>query len=49
MSIGIQREPGGEVAQHTGDGFYINPVLQGNGSKGVPAAVGGEGNRYLYI
>ena len=28
MCVGIQREPGGEVAQHAGDGFDIHTVLQ---------------------
>ena len=31
MSIGIQREAGGEVAEHSRCGFYVNSVLQGNG------------------
>ena len=39
MGIGIQREPGGEVAQHAGDGFYVNPILQGNRSEGVAEVV----------
>ena len=39
MGIGIQREAGGEVAQHTRYGFYVNSVLQGNGGEGVAEVV----------
>ena len=39
MGIGIQREPGGEVAQHSGYGFCINSVLQGYCSEGVEEVV----------
>ena len=39
MSIGIQSEPGGEVAQHTGYGFDIDTVLQGNGGEGMAEVV----------
>ena len=35
MGVGVQGEAGGEVAQHTGYGFYVNSVLEGNGSEGV--------------
>ena len=39
MGVGIQREPSGEVAEHTGYSFYVNSVLQRNGSKGVAEVV----------
>ena len=39
MGIGIQREPGGEVAEHAGYSFYVNPVLQRNRSEGVAEVV----------
>ena len=35
MGIGIQGEPGGEVAQHARHRFDVHTVLQGNGSVGV--------------
>ena len=35
MGIGIQGEPGGEVAQHARHRFDVHTVLQGNGSEGV--------------
>ena len=35
MGVGIQREPSGEVTQHTADGLDIHTVLQGNRGKGV--------------
>ena len=39
MSIGVQGETCGEVAQHAGDGLYIHTVLQGYGSEGVAEVV----------
>ena len=39
MGIGIQRETGGEVAQHAGYGFYVNSILQRNRSEGVAEVV----------
>ena len=39
MGIGIQRESGGEVAQHAGHGLDIHSVLQGYGSEGVAEVV----------
>ena len=39
MSIGIQREPSGEVAQHAGYRLDIYTVLQGYRSEGVAEVV----------
>ena len=39
MGIGVQRESSGEVAQHAGDSFYVNSILQGNRSEGVAEVV----------
>ena len=39
MGIGVQCEPGGEVAEHTGYSFYVNPILQGNGGEGMAEVV----------
>ena len=39
MGIGIQCEPGGEVAEHAADGFDIHAVLQGDGGEGVAEIV----------
>ena len=39
MGIGIQCEPGGEVAEHSADGFDIHTVLQGDGGEGVAEIV----------
>ena len=36
MSIGVQSEAGGVVAQHAADGFYIHAVLQRQCGEGVP-------------
>lgn len=36
MGVGIQGETGAEVAQDGGDGFHVHPVLEGQGSEGVP-------------
>ena len=35
MSVGVQSEAGGEVAQHTGDGLDVHAVLQCQGGEGV--------------
>ena len=35
MSVGVQREARGVVAQHRGHCFYVHPVLQGHGREGV--------------
>lgn len=35
MGVGVQGEAGGEVAQHTGDGFDVYAVLQCDGGEGV--------------
>ena len=39
MSVGVEGESGGEVAQHTGYGFDIDTVLQCNRSEGVAEVV----------
>ena len=39
MCIGVQCEPGGEVAEHSTDGLDIHTVLQGDGGKGVAEVV----------
>ena len=39
MGVGIQGESGGEVAEHSADGFYIHAVLQGDGGEGVAEVV----------
>ena len=39
MGVGIQGESGGEVAEHSADGFDIHAVLQGNGGEGVAEIV----------
>ena len=36
MGIGVQGESCGEVPQHTGHGFDIHTVLEGDGCEGVP-------------
>ena len=36
VSIGVQGETGAEVAQNGRDGFHVHPILQGQGSEGVP-------------
>lgn len=36
MRIGIEGEPGAEVAQHTGQRFHIHAAGEGHGSEGVP-------------
>ena len=35
VSVGIQSEPGGEVAEHTGDSLDVHAVLEGDGCEGV--------------
>ena len=39
MGVGIQGKPGGEVAEHSADGFDIHAVLQGDGGEGVAEIV----------
>ena len=39
MGIGIESESRREVTQHAGYSFYVNSVLQRNGSKGVAEVV----------
>ena len=39
MGIGIRSELGEEVVEYTGYGFYVNPILQCNRSKGVAEVV----------
>ena len=39
MSIGVQGEACGEVAEHAGNGFYVNSILQRNRSEGVAEVV----------
>ena len=36
VGIGVQSKPCAEVAQDGGNSFHVYPVLQGQGSKGVP-------------
>lgn len=36
MGVGVQGESRREVSQHPGHGFYIYPVLEGQGGKCVP-------------
>ena len=36
MGISIQGKPGGEVAQHAGDGLDIHAILQGDGRERMP-------------
>lgn len=36
VRIGVQRKPGAEVAQHTGQGFHIHAAGDGHGREGVP-------------
>ena len=36
VSIGVQGETSAEVAENGRDGFHVHPVLQGQGSEGVP-------------
>ena len=36
MGIGVQREAGGEVSQHTGDRFDVHTVLQSQSCRRVP-------------
>lgn len=35
MGIGIQSEPCGKVAQHTGHRLNVHAILQGDGGEGV--------------
>ena len=35
MGVGVQGEARREVPQHPGHRFYVHPVLQGQGGKGV--------------
>ena len=35
MRVGVQREPGAEVAQHTGQGFHIHAAGDGHGRECV--------------
>ena len=39
MSVGVQREPCGEMSQHTGQSLDVHTVLQGDGSEGVSEVV----------
>ena len=39
MSVGVQGEACGEVAQHTGHGLNVHSVLQGDGCEGVAEVV----------
>ena len=36
MGVGVQGKPGAEVSQHSGHGFHVHPVLQGQRGKCVP-------------
>ena len=36
MSVGVQREARGVVAQHTADGLDVHAVLECHGREGVP-------------
>lgn len=36
MRIGIQGEPGAEVAQHTGQGLHIHAAGEGHGGESMP-------------
>lgn len=36
VRVGVQCKPGAEVAQHTGQGFYIHAAGDGHGREGVP-------------
>lgn len=36
VGVGVQGETSAEVAQNGRDGFHVHPVLQGQGSEGVP-------------
>ena len=36
MSVGVEGESGGEVAQHTGHCLDVHPVLQSQCCEGVP-------------
>jgi len=39
VGVGGEGESGAAVSQHTGYGFYIDSVLQGEGREGVPQVV----------
>ena len=39
MGIGVQGEPGGEVAEHTGYSLDVYSVLEGDGCEGVAEVV----------
>ena len=36
VRVGVQREAGGKVAEHTADGLDVHAVLQSERRKGVP-------------
>lgn len=39
MGVGIQSEPGGEVAQHSGHRLDVHPILQSQGGEGMTEVV----------
>ena len=39
MGIGVQGEAGGEIAEHTADGFDVNTVLESDGGEGMAEIV----------
>ena len=39
MGVGVQSEPGGEVAQHARDSLNVHAVLECDGSEGVAEVV----------
>ena len=45
MRVGVQGEPGAEMAQHTGQGFYIHAAGDGHGRECVSQIV--EANVFL--
>ena len=36
VGVGIQGEPGAVVTQHAGHRFHVHPILEGQGSEGMP-------------
>ena len=36
MGVGVQGEPGAVVTQHAGHRFHVHPILEGQGSEGMP-------------
>ena len=39
MGVGVQGEPGAVVTQHAGHRFHVHPILEGQGSEGMPQIV----------